>query len=96
MCVSLMAGLAAAGSAASAAAPFLSGLAAIKALTQRPDRGPDPAQQQAAVDGKAAQSANARLAMRRKALSASALATGGGDLMSTGVLGGGKTTLGGG
>lgn len=96
MCVSaILAGASALGSVASAAAPFLSGIAAIKAVTKRPDRGPDPAAAQAAVDAKAAQSANARLAMRRKALTASSLVTGGGDVMSTGILNGGKPTLGG-
>jgi hypothetical protein len=45
-------------------------------------------------DAEAAQSSNARLAQRRRALSSQSLLTGGGDL-SSGVLGGGKPTLGG-
>jgi uncharacterized protein HemX len=50
--------------------------------------------QQADADATAAQTSNNRLAMRRRALSQSSLATGA-DVMSTGMLNGGKPTLGG-
>jgi len=99
MCISLaaLAGI------ASAAAPIISAVGgglgivnAIKGLTSKgPAPGPSAAEQQAAVDAKATQSSNARLAARRKALSANSLVTGGtGDVMSTGILNGGRATLG--
>lgn len=49
---------------------------------------------QAEADANAANTSNARLAARRRALSASSLTTGA-DVMSTGMLNGGKPTLGG-
>lgn len=80
---------------AATAGQVAGGLAAVKSLTSKPGGGPNAAEVQAAADARATQTANSRLAARRKALSSQSLATGGGDLMSSGVLAGGKPTLGG-
>ena len=49
----------------------------------------------ARTEANAANTANYRLAQRRRALSAQSLATGAEDVMSSGMLNGGKPTLGG-
>lgn len=87
MCVSaaMMMAIASAGSAA----------ASIYSAT-RAGKGPDPAKEQAKADAMATQTANGRLAQRRTALRKNSLLTGGADTASSGVLGGGKPTLGGG
>ncbi|MEW6706613.1 MAG: hypothetical protein AB1430_17330 [Pseudomonadota bacterium] len=61
-------------------------------------RAQDMAREEAAkAEATATQNANARIQQRRRALSANSLITGGGssDIMSSGVLNGGKPTLGG-
>jgi hypothetical protein len=87
----------------SAAVAFLSanagaigaGAAAVGAagsLYSATRKAPNPAAAQARADAMAAQGSNARLAARRKALANNSLVTG--DVMSTGVLNGGRPTLG--
>jgi hypothetical protein len=91
VCVTLATAL----SYATTAAQVASGVAAVHQATKGSGGGPDPMKAQAQADATAAQTSNARLAQRRRAMASQSLLTGGGDVMSAGVLGGGKPTLGG-
>lgn len=70
-------------------------LGGVAAVTNATRSRPDPNAAQARADALAAQNANGRLAQRRKSLAKNSLVTGGSDVMSTGLLNGGKPTLGG-
>ena len=93
MCVSAAVGWLAAN--AGAIGAIGSAVGAVASLKAAGKKGPDPAAMQAQADATAAQSSNARLAQRRKSLAGQSLLTGGGDIMSSGILNGGKPTLGG-
>lgn len=82
MCISL--------AAAATAASVASAAGGIYAATRK---GPDAAKMQARADATAAQSANAKAAARKKALANNSLVAS--DVMSTGLLNGGRPTLGG-
>ena len=68
---------------------------ARKARAEGREAGARAEAQQQQAEATAAQTANARLAHRRRAMSSQSLVTGGGDVMSTGLLNGGRPTLGG-
>ncbi len=69
----------------------------LYSATQAGKGGVDPAKAQAEADAQATRTANSRLAQRRRALSSQSLATGAGEAtgISSGVLSGGKSMLGG-
>lgn len=95
MCISAVAGFLAANAGTIAAVGSAVGaVAGLKSAHDARKASREAAGAQGRADATAAQSANARTAMRRRALASQSLLTGGADL-SSGVLGGGKPTLGG-
>jgi hypothetical protein len=78
---------------AATASQVVGGIAAVRSLTK--GSGPDSGVELARTEAAAAQTANAKTAARRRALRSNSLVTPSADVMSSGLLSGGRPTLGG-